>query len=231
MLAIGFVRVVIWQPCGTDVIHVANVLYLCSYLVRDILWLRVLSVAAGLCLMPYYCSCGTHPLWAPIIWNALFTFVNIVQIGILILERWPRKLRGPELSLHDSVFPGLTASEFLRLVKNGAWQDVAPGELVVAQGSVVKEMMVLTEGRMDVRVGDRQIAQLRPGQFVGEMSFLSGNSAAADVVAAAPSRVLSWSQTSLAKLLDTHVGLSFKIRAILGRDMVGKLRAHDEQAE
>ena len=35
-------------------IHVANVLYLFSYLMRDILWLRILTVVAACCLMPYF---------------------------------------------------------------------------------------------------------------------------------------------------------------------------------
>lgn len=64
MLACQSLAVATWNPCVTDMIHVANVLYLLSSMVRDILGLRVLSVMAGLCLMPYYCHCGDHPLWA-----------------------------------------------------------------------------------------------------------------------------------------------------------------------
>ncbi|MFM1903251.1 MAG: hypothetical protein RLZZ440_1151 [Planctomycetota bacterium] len=230
MFAAGSLAVMIWSPCATDMVHVANVLYLCSYLVRDILWLRVLSVAAGLSLMPYYCRCGEHPLWAPIGWNALFAFVNLVQIAILVFERWPRSLQGPERQLYERVFPELSVSEFLKLLKRASWRDVATGERVVEQGAVVPEMMVLTAGGMAVRAGDRVIAKLEPGQFVGEMSFLSGNRAAADVVATKPCRVLVWPQGDLAKLLDRSAGLSFKLRAVLGRDVVAKLRAHGDPA-
>jgi hypothetical protein len=35
-------------------INVANLLYLFSYSVRDILWLRALTVIGALCLLPYY---------------------------------------------------------------------------------------------------------------------------------------------------------------------------------
>ena len=39
---------------GLDVlVNVANVVYLFSYSVRDILWLRVLSVVGALLLLPY----------------------------------------------------------------------------------------------------------------------------------------------------------------------------------
>ncbi len=222
----AILAIAIWHPCATDMIHVANVLYLCSYLVRDILWLRVLSVVAGLSLMPYYCSCGDHTLWAPITWNALFAFVNIVQIAILVSERWPRQLPPAERKLREEVFPELSAGEFLKLLKRGEWRDVAAGDVLVRKGTSVADMMILTQGAMAVRVDDHVIATLEPGQFIGEMSFLSGNLASADVVATEASRVLAWPQDTLARHLDANTSLSSKLRAVLGLDVVAKLRAH-----
>ena len=69
-------------------IHTANVLYLLSYLVRDILWLRVLTVVAGVVLMPYYLA-QSPPLLAAVAWNVLFTGINAVQIARLLYERRP----------------------------------------------------------------------------------------------------------------------------------------------
>jgi hypothetical protein len=43
-------------------IHVASVLYVFSYLVKDITWLRVLTVVAGLTLL-WYCLRVPMPLW------------------------------------------------------------------------------------------------------------------------------------------------------------------------
>ena len=226
MLACQVLAVATWNPCVTDMIHVANVLYLLSYMVRDILWLRVLSVAAGLCLMPYYCHCGDHPLWAPISWNALFAAVNVVQIILLVGERWPRSLTGPQRQVHEKIFPELTPGEFVRLMKMGTQRDVSAGTQLVAQGSVVEDMTVLIQGALEVRADGHVIARLRPGQFVGEMSFITGEKASADVIATEPSIVVSCSQASLHELLDAKPALALKIRAALGRDVVGKLRAH-----
>lgn len=218
--------VAVWHPSVTDVVHLANVLYLCSYVVRDILWLRVLTVMAGLSLLPYYWFCSGDPLWAPIAWNALFTAVNLVQIARLVAERWPRALHGEQRELHERVFPDLTVGEFLRLVHAGTTRLVSRGERVVCRGEVVTAMMVLVRGAMAVKVDDRVIATLEPGQFVGEMSFISGDRASAEVVATADSRLLGWPQASLARLLDADAGLALKVRAVLGRDVVAKLRAH-----
>lgn len=217
---------VIWCPCVTDMVHLANVLYLCSYLVRDILWLRVLTILAGLSLLPFYGSCSDHVLWAPIAWNLVFMTVNLVQIGLLVRERRPQLLMGPEQELYKQVFSDLTPGEFRRLMKLGEWREIADGSTIVHRDSVVLDMQVLREGTLEVRAAGGVIAQLKPGQFVGEMSFLSGEKATADVIATEPSRVLAWSQESLNELLERKPALAFKIRGILGRDVVAKLRAH-----
>ena len=218
--------ITMYCPCVDDMVHVANVLYLTSYLVRDILWLRVLTIFAGLSLLPFYCNCSDHILWAPIGWNALFITVNLVQIGILLRERRPRRMDGPEQELYDKVFSELTPGEFRRLVKLGEWREIEAGTMIIQRDSVVHDIQVLERGALEVRSAGKIIARNEPGQFVGEMSFLSGERATADVVASEPSQVLAWSQESLNKLLDKKPALAYKMRGILGRDVVVKLREH-----
>jgi hypothetical protein len=217
--------VIEWTPCVLDLIHVANVLYLISYLVRDILWLRVLTVVAILTLMPYYFSCSNTPLWAAIAWQGVFGVVNLFQIFLLVKERWPRDLQGAERQLYDTVFKDLTPGEFVKLLGAGEWREAAEGEILVEDGTVVHNMMVLTEGEMEVRKGDSVFARLKPGQFVGEMSFLSGNKAGADVVTASKAHLMSWEQQELEKFLEKNPSISFKVRGVLGRDVVAKLAA------
>ena len=220
--------VVIYCPCVEDMVHVANVLYLISYLVRDILWLRVLTIFAGLSLLPFYCHCSDHILWAPIGWNALFISVNLIQIGILLRERRPRRLDGPEQELYDNVFSELTPGEFRQLLKVGEWREIETGTTVVQRDTVVRDIQVLQRGALEVRSTGGVIDRDTPGQFVGEMSFLSGEKATADVVAIEPSLVFVWPQESLNKLLDKKPALAFKIRGILSLDVVAKLRNHGQ---
>lgn len=217
--------VLAWSPCIADMIHVANVLYLASYLVRDIFWLRILTVIAMLCLFPYYATCQAEPLWEPIIWQGLFLAVNLFQIGLLVRERWPRELHDAERALYDNVFSDLQPGEFVKLLAEGRWREAGAGETIVADGSVVQDMMVLHEGTAEVRKGDKVLAALEPGQFVGEMSFLSGNKAGADVVTPKPAKFMSWAQDELEAFLDKNPSISFKVRGVLGRDVVTKLRA------
>ena len=95
-------------------IHIANVLYLVSYLVRDILWLRCLTVVAILTLMPYFYFRET-PLWAAICWNVVFLGINGYQIYQLLLARRPVPLSALEQKIYALGFFSLTPRQFKKL--------------------------------------------------------------------------------------------------------------------
>jgi hypothetical protein len=212
-----------WEPCWGDCLHIANMLWLCAYLVRDILWLRLLTVVGFIAAVPYYAG-GTVVMVEPLVWMGVSFSINAFQIFLLFRERWPRDLKDEERKLYDDVFSDLSPGEFVKLLKVGAWHTTTPGEVLVEDGTVVQHMMVLSAGQADVKKGDKLLASLEPGQFVGEMSFLSGAKAGADVVAPGEVHLLRWPQKELEAFLAKHGGLSFKVRGVLGRDVVAKLR-------
>lgn len=71
-------------------IYVANCLYLLSYLVRDILQLRLITVTAVVCLALYFAS-RPEPLMEVVYWNLVFLTLNLAQIARLL---WARRDAG-----------------------------------------------------------------------------------------------------------------------------------------
>jgi hypothetical protein len=67
-------------------INAANVLYLASYFVRDILKLRMLTVVAASCLVAYFYS-QPEPLMTCVYWNLFFVGQNLVWIVRLVMKR------------------------------------------------------------------------------------------------------------------------------------------------
>jgi hypothetical protein len=204
-------------------IHVANVLYLVSYLVKDILWLRVLTVVAGMTLMPYF-ALRADPLWAAVAWNVLFIAINAYQIYLLALERRPVRLEEDEQRLYQLAFRSLTPREFQKLLGLGRWERAREGERIVRKGEDLDRMMVIFSGNVDVTSGERRIVELGQGQFVGEMSFLTGERPTVDVVAKGEVRLVTWPRGRLQAFLEQHGGLRAALQMILGADLVGKLR-------
>jgi hypothetical protein len=203
-------------------IHVANVLYVISYLVKDILWLRLLTVVAGSVLLAYYVLLPV-PLWAAIGWNVVFLVINLRQIHVLLLERRPVRLSPDEMRLHRLAFRSLTHREFAKLLRIARWEDVAVDHRFVTKGEPLDRIMVIADGRARVEIAGAAGVDLRPGCFVGEMSFLTGQTPNADVVAAEKMRLVTWPQSELRTFLGTDAELRAIVQMAIGEDLVAKL--------
>lgn len=208
-------------PRGVDlVINAAYVLFLLSYLVRDILKLRVLSLIAGFLLIAAF----SNPInLSAIVWNIVFSVINVVQIVVLAKERRPVRLAAEEHSLHQLAFRSLSPREFQKLARYATFRDLAADERVVSPGEEMRALMVVMRGELDVRANEERVATLRQGQFVGEMSFLSGKAPTVEVVAAREGRIASLESGRLKKLLEGSAELRAAVQSILGRDLVDKL--------
>ena len=69
-----------------SLIYIANILYLLSYFVDDLLRLRALTITAACCLVAYF-ALLPEPLIEIIFWNLFFVGLNIVQIARLLRVR------------------------------------------------------------------------------------------------------------------------------------------------
>jgi hypothetical protein len=204
-------------------IHLANVLFLLSYLVKDILWLRLLTVVAGCVLLAYYALLPV-PLWPAIGWNTVFLLINIRQVHVLLLERRPVRLPPEELHLYHLAFRSLTPREFAKLLKLALWDDIAAGQHVVTKGEALDRIMVIVKGRARVDVGSAAPGvELGPGRFVGEMSYLTGSAPNADVIAVETTRVACWPQKELRAFLGRDAELRAIVQMAIGEDLVAKL--------
>lgn len=204
-------------------LHVANVLFITAFLVKDILWLRVLSIGGGVCMIITFVA-KTPPMWDGAAWDALFVAINVVQIGLLFAQRRPVRLSSDEQRVYAATFRALTPREWKALVAKGTWEKVDAGAVVVAKGEALTTIRVVADGECEVRDGATAVAALSCGQFVGEMAFLSGDHPKADVVAKEPVTFLAWPAEALRAHLEKDAELRAQVHFILGRDLVKKLR-------
>jgi hypothetical protein len=207
-----------------NLIHLANVLLLVSFLVSDILWLRVLNIAAGAAFIAYF-RLATPSAIVPVAWNLLFLGINVVQVARLWLERRPVKLSNDELSLHQLAFRTLTPREFLRLVAIGTWEEAEPGARLIEQGTELERVLVLRSGVTEVVANGERVAELKAGQLVGEMAFLSRAKTSAAVVVKERARFLALKSEKLRALFKKHPELRAGVQMAIGNDLIQKLRS------
>jgi len=67
-------------------INAANILYVIAYFTMDMLRLRILTVAAAICLAVYFYS-QPVPMLNVVAWNVFFIVLNLGQIARIVLAR------------------------------------------------------------------------------------------------------------------------------------------------
>lgn len=202
----------------------ANVLYAASYLVRDILWLRLLAISAAASSIPYFYFQPETLVW-PIVWQSTFISINLVHAIVLIRERMPVEMLDVEKRLHVLAFRTLRPRELLRLSRAARWCTAQEGEVLIRKGQTSNRVLLVFHGVLQVVEDERVRTHLRDGQFAGEMSLVSGKPHSADVVAAEETQYLVWEKTALEKLWRSYPQIQDVFESIIGLDMAEKLGA------
>ena len=96
-------------------IHCANLLYLASFLARDMLWLRVLT-CLGLVFGIVFFTCQPIPLYGASAWHAVFLGINGFQIWRLLHERRQLALTAEQEQAAKGAFRDLTREELVTLL-------------------------------------------------------------------------------------------------------------------
>jgi CRP/FNR family transcriptional regulator, cyclic AMP receptor protein len=84
------------------------------------------------------------------------------------------------------LFQGLGKAERRRIAQAADEVDVREGAQLLHEGDFAHEFMVIEEGRADVVRGGERVAELGPGDFLGEIAALTHGQRNATVVATTP---------------------------------------------
>lgn len=202
----------------------ANALFCVAYVFRSMFWLRIVTILAALFTFPYFFN-QEQPLWTALFWQAMFVVINAVNLVDLILRSRPVKLTPLEQKLHQLVFNIMQPRDMLELLNTGTWQRCAPGDVLVERGAFIDGLSLVADGVTEVIVKEDKdsVARLVEGDFVGEMSYLTGNAATAEVRAKTAGDYVSWERAALEALFAKKPALRNAMQAALGRNMALKL--------
>ena len=200
--------------------HLAFGLIAFSFLVKDILWLRVVSILASLFSVFYNYVIPANPMWLAINWNIVFVVVNLYHIAVIIYEKRPIKMAPKDKELYETLFKDLSPVEYLKISKVAEWKSFKSGETIIRQNHLVTDLILIYNGTVDVVVGTKKVAELKDGQFVGEMSFLTEKSATATCIVKHDTECLVWKQQEFKELLKRNPSLYYTIQSLLSNQLV-----------
>ncbi|MDQ0473626.1 Crp/Fnr family transcriptional regulator [Labrys wisconsinensis] len=198
-----------------------------SFLVTSMLWLRVLATVSMLIEIVYFLNTGDDLITA-IGWDVAFIAINLWRIWAL--HRARSRVRAlPDLRLLRAVFPGIDDGQIAEIVKAGAWYDLAPGALLAVQGTPIGALYLICEGRAEVRIDERLVAHLGPGELVGEVGFLTAAPATASVSCEGPTRVIAIDRTRLQDAAKADPTLASAVHRVIGEALARKLAGANRQ--
>jgi CRP-like cAMP-binding protein len=90
-------------------------------------------------------------------------------------------------------------------------------------------MYVVLEGQAEVRVNGKLVATLPEGSLVGEIEFLDGLPASADVIVLKETRLIEINNAALTSLMRKQPRLGYVLMSEIARIEGQRLRAMDQK--
>lgn len=208
---------------ATVVFFFANTLYVVSYMLTSMFWLRVLAVVAAASTFPYFYF-QPEPLWSALFWQACFLGVNLVNLLILLYSMRRTNFDEEEELARRLKFSELRPHEVRPIFRYASRRSLSDGELLLQEGQENHTLFLILSGQFRIRKNNREVAVLDPGSFVGELSYVSGEPVSADVVASGDVRLMAWNREALQPLFRRGGLYEVYFHSLCGLDVAGKLR-------
>lgn len=209
--------------------HFTYFLLIVSMLMRKMVWLRSLAVASGVAKIVYRAFFVLDPV--SVLWETIFVVVNVVQLLLIWYYEYHHRFSAEHDHFVSNMPPGTERSAIKRLLELSDLEHHEVGDQLTHEGEKVKALMYIADGIVKIEHGDRVVAICGPGDYVGELSFLSGNPATATATVVKPVRVLAFDQARLTNAIAADSQLSRTLESALNRNLAGKLvRANSPDA-
>lgn len=192
-----------------------------AYVMHDILLLRGLAVASGIVAIVYmYLISG--PLTV-IYWNIVLLGINSWRIVSLLRERRSVSFSDEELELYQTIFTSFAPVEFMKLMRIGEWKSADPDSVLAEENQSIDEVLVIYNGEVAIEKSGKEVAHLRDGTWIGEMSYLQGGNATATVRVVRTTRYVAWHKDELTSLMKRNPTMDVAMKSVLSADLINKL--------
>lgn len=203
--------------------HIAYAIIAVSYLLTNIFWLRLAAVV-GISFEVLYFLFSGSPVWPSIAWDSAFILINLVQLGVLLRDRFSLRLSEDEKAFIKPIVGDLDKAQVAQLLRTAEWRTLPAGTVVTTESRPVEELTFICQGQTEVRVKDQLVAHVGAGAFVGDVSFATGVPATATVTTEDAVRVLAFDQERLKALCKRDEQIAHALYRRIGGGLADKMR-------
>lgn len=210
--------------------HLAYSLIFLSFLMKSVFAIRVFAITASIASIFFNYHVNKEPLWVPIQWNFVFMAINIFHIGLILWEKRSIKLKDYHKDLYEMFFNDLTPGEYLKLVSLGHIRTSEFNEILIKEKSNIEMLMILYKGKVNLSCRGEKVVSISKSQFIGEMSFLTGELTTAEVKAEDQVKYFFWPKDKLKSFLLKNPKYMASLQRAIGAQLIDKI-LHENQKE
>jgi CRP/FNR family cyclic AMP-dependent transcriptional regulator len=113
------------------------------------------------------------------------------------------------------LFSSVSRDGLRALIQAATEVDVREGSVLVSEGEWGREMYVILRGTADVTKAGRKLRELIPGDFFGEMAFLSPAPRTATVTARSDMRVMVLDSRAMGAVVEKEPAVARRLLAAM----------------
>lgn len=120
------------------------------------------------------------------------------------------------------------------MIKHGCKRRLKPSDVLLKEGQPLNEIFLIVEGEFGLTVSQRgpaDVAKMRPGEIVGEVSFIDNRPPVGSVLARAASVVLALPRAALASKIQEDLGFAARFYHAVAMMLAYRLRAQTLSGE
>ena len=207
---------------GFILLNVGYLLNLVALGFREILWIRILLTLGY--FLRFITQSYIEQNMDSSFWMIVFVIINLYQIVRIVNERRKRYIEPKIFDIYESVFKSLSTFEFLTFWKMGLIKNVENGVTIIKKDEKLNSILLLINGKVNVKSEGKSIAFLPRGSFIGEISYITKEGASANVIADGDATYIEWTNKELMKIKNSKKIFWTKIQNILLNDLIIKLK-------
>ncbi|KEO90442.1 hypothetical protein EH31_10155 [Erythrobacter longus] len=200
-----------------------------AVMVHQVRSIRMFLLAAGVFAAAHFVF--TDSLGAEFYVAMVFALLNAARL----YQLWDRARSGnmtkEERELFDHVMKIEDPAKQNRLRDLMQWHDVEVGDVLIEQHQIDPPLIYIATGRASIKRDGQLVNECGAGEFVGEISHISGEGASATVTVVLPMRMAQLDRDALAQLSQSLPEIGRAVDSAFNRSLAVKVVRMNEAIE
>ncbi|MFT4925684.1 MAG: hypothetical protein ACI8WB_001779 [Phenylobacterium sp.] len=190
---------------------------------RHIVIIGSIGSIAGLIAVIYAALAYPSPQWVIILAGMTVILSSLFKMKLDYQQAPQFDFSDNEIRLHHAFFPDLNPTFYMKLIELAIWREVEGGQTLLTKGQKVPRLSLVFSGTAQVNIGNDKFVKICEGQFIGEMSYISGHMASGTVTTVEKTILVEWPQEELKVLVSQNTVIGNCIQSHFNRDLIKKL--------